>query len=176
MVRAAGPQGANVRQAANCWGSGQISRDNKGRRLYLVSVSKHLRIAYARSPGRLSRRALSPSLADRALYGAVAAEDWRCAARSNPAHELYGLCIRVCLVQCEAAAKFKFPPRRMLRWGLYNALQVLSLRGGLVPEQAHIKSTEECRRCGRFSLPRVAAPSGRTLEGLEPSRRLAPTG
>jgi hypothetical protein len=40
----------------------------------------------------------------------------------------------------------------MLRWGLYNALQALSLRGAVVPEQAHEESNEECRAM-RFLLP-----------------------
>jgi hypothetical protein len=65
VVRAAGPQGANVRQAANV--EPRTAYGIKGRRLSTVSVSIHLRIAYARSPGRLSRRALSPSLAKQVL-------------------------------------------------------------------------------------------------------------
>jgi hypothetical protein len=54
-----------VRQAANV--ESRTACGIKGRRLSTVSALTHLRIAYARSPGRLSRRALSPSLAKRAL-------------------------------------------------------------------------------------------------------------
>jgi hypothetical protein len=83
VVRAAGPQGANVRQAANI--DTRTACGLKGRRLSTVSVPTHLRIACARSPGRLSRRALSPSLANRALFGAAVGRP----VRSRPAGLLH---------------------------------------------------------------------------------------
>jgi len=63
----------------------------------------------------------------------------------------------------------------MLRWGLYNALQALSLRGAVVPEQAHEESNERYRNA--VLLPsRVEPFAGQALGGLEPSKLAAGKG
>ncbi len=101
VVRAAGPQGANVRQAANV--EPRTACGIKGRRLSTVSVPTHSRIAYARSPGTPSRRAHSPSLAKTALLRRRAGFS-KSSFKFSRAQELYrgqalyGCCNRVCLV------------------------------------------------------------------------------
>ena len=75
----------------------------KGRRLYLVSVSKHLRIAYARSPGTLSRRALSQLLASNNAFGSSC---WV----EHVRRHVTGLCSKVHLAQIRCPARPSFHP------------------------------------------------------------------